>query len=120
MPCGGGGGGGGGDIFCGGGTKSASKMCPPGQNPLADSVRGDNNWGGGGGGGGGTKSAMTPAYFTPYMQDLGGGRVALRMSFQIFYAHVHMHRIHKYTCLLFGTCHTFAEFFHVIYHTTPN
>ena len=44
---GGGGGGGevrpgrGGDIFCGGGTKSASRMCPPGQNPLADSVRGD-------------------------------------------------------------------------------
>ena len=38
------------------------------------------------------------AYFTPYMQDLGG---ALLMSFQIFYAHVHMHR----TCLLFGTCH---------------
>ena len=30
-----------GDIFCGGGTKSASRMCPPGQNPLADSVRGD-------------------------------------------------------------------------------
>ena len=63
-----------GDIFCGGGTKSASRMCPPGQNQLADSVRGtesasgfypgehnlladsvrgDNNWGG-------TKSAMTP------------------------------------------------------------
>ena len=35
------GGGGGGDIFCGGGTKSASRMCPPGQNPLADNVRGD-------------------------------------------------------------------------------
>ena len=32
-----------GDIFCGGGTKSASRMCPPGLNPLADSVRGDNN-----------------------------------------------------------------------------
>ena len=32
---------GGGDIFCGGGTKSASRMCPPGQNPLADFVRGD-------------------------------------------------------------------------------
>ena len=30
-----------GDIFCGGGTKSASRMCPPGQYPLADSVRGD-------------------------------------------------------------------------------
>ena len=59
-------------------------------------------------------------YFTPYVQDLGG---ALLMSFQIFYAHVHMHRriasVHKYTCLLFGTCHTFAEFFHVIYHSTP-
>ena len=63
MPIGGGGGGGGGggkgggegegreggdggegrggDIFCGGGTKSVSRMCPPGQNPLADSVRGD-------------------------------------------------------------------------------
>ena len=38
---GGGGGGGGGDIFCGDGTKSASRMCPPGQNPLADFVRGD-------------------------------------------------------------------------------
>ena len=25
----------------GGHTKSASRMCPPGQNPLADSVRGD-------------------------------------------------------------------------------
>ena len=30
-----------GDTFCGGETKSASRMCPPGQNPLADSVRGD-------------------------------------------------------------------------------
>ena len=39
-------GGGGGDIFCGGGTKSASRMCPPGHNSLADFVRGDNNWGG--------------------------------------------------------------------------
>ena len=35
------GGRGGGDIFCGGGTKSASRMCPTGQNPLADFVRGD-------------------------------------------------------------------------------
>ena len=38
---GGGGGGGGGDIFCGGGTKSASRMSPPGRNPLADFVQGD-------------------------------------------------------------------------------
>ena len=38
-----------------GGTESASRFCPGGHNPLADSVRGDNNWGGGG-----TKSAMTP------------------------------------------------------------
>ena len=37
----GGGRGGGGDIFCGGGTKSASRICPPGQNPLADFVRRD-------------------------------------------------------------------------------
>ena len=56
---GGGGGGGGGNIFCGGGTKSASRMCPPGQDPLADSVRGDNNWGG-------TKSAMTPGTIYNY------------------------------------------------------
>ena len=43
-------------------TVPASGLCPPGQNPLADSVRGDTFWvggGGGGGGGGGTKSAMT-------------------------------------------------------------
>ena len=52
-----------GDIFCGGGTKSASRMCPPGHNPLAEFIRGDNNWGRGGGGGGWTKSAMTPAMF---------------------------------------------------------
>ena len=41
-------------------------------------------------------------YFTPYMQELGG---ALLMSFQIFCAHVHMHRIasaHKY---MFALCH---------------
>ena len=32
----------------------------------------------------------------------------------IFYAHVHMHQyINISSCLLFGTCHTFAEFFHV-------
>ena len=38
-----------GDRFCGGGTdsaeggtESASGYCLPGQNPLADSVRGDN------------------------------------------------------------------------------
>ena len=40
-------------------TESASGFYPGGHNPLADSVRGDNNWGGGGGGG--TKSAMTLA-----------------------------------------------------------
>ena len=40
----GGGGGGGGDIFCGGGTKSASRMYPPGQpgqNVLADFIQVD-------------------------------------------------------------------------------
>ena len=42
-------------------TESASGFCPPGQNPLADCVRGDTFfWKGGG-----TKSAMTPAYYLP-------------------------------------------------------
>ena len=30
------------DGFCGEGTASASRTFPPGQNPLADSVRGDS------------------------------------------------------------------------------
>ena len=51
---GGGGGVGGGRAFCEGETESASRTRPPGQSPLADSVRGDTFWGPG------TKSAPIP------------------------------------------------------------
>ena len=46
------------DSSCPGGTESASGFYPGGHNPLADSVRGDNNWGGGGGGGGGGQNPL--------------------------------------------------------------
>ena len=57
-------------------------------------------------------------FFSPYMQDLGG---ALLMSFQnSTHMYTYMHRIaspHKLNT--FGTYHTFAESFHVSYHSTP-